>query len=111
MPYKFNPWTSERQYSVGQLYSQSKQILVTGFSNIAIDNIALGLQRHKIGPILRVGRSQSILTEDTVDDRMKKHSMFPELEQARGTGQGFKIEKKIQSELVSSAKVVLATCI
>eukprot|EP00928_Gymnodinium_smaydae_P060911 TRINITY_DN4482_c0_g1_i1.p1 TRINITY_DN4482_c0_g1~~TRINITY_DN4482_c0_g1_i1.p1 ORF type:complete len:1251 (-),score=302.29 TRINITY_DN4482_c0_g1_i1:146-3898(-) len=113
-PCQYNKWTEEVLYG-DTLLAPSNKILVTGFSNIAIDNIALGLQRHNLGPILRVGRGQSVLTTDTLEERIRSHPAFGELERLRAgsstRGEAMKLERRIQAELVSQAKVILATCI
>eukprot|EP00927_Polykrikos_kofoidii_P049320 TRINITY_DN43394_c0_g1_i1.p1 TRINITY_DN43394_c0_g1~~TRINITY_DN43394_c0_g1_i1.p1 ORF type:complete len:1620 (-),score=288.12 TRINITY_DN43394_c0_g1_i1:47-4906(-) len=128
-------------WMAGATSQADSKVLVTGFSNIAIDNIGLGLQRAGVGPILRVGRGHTTMTTDTLDDQLHRHHAFGELSRlreaaqssrastlgiaasdrqpGRGYGNGWtgavgeakKLEKKMTQELMAQARVVLATCI
>lgn len=92
----------------------AQKILVTGFSNIAVDNLALGLQRIGVPCMIRVGRGQTVLTTDTLEENLRLHSSFKDLEEALSLGyrhEANKLEKKMTKELVAAAKVVVATCI
>jgi len=99
---------------------ETSKVLVTGFSNVAIDNIALGLQKRNLGPILRVGRGQTELSRDRLQDYLKANPAFPALESMRQTlhsdvpgtkSDMLKLERKMTREAIASSRVVCATCI
>jgi hypothetical protein len=88
-------------------------ILVTGFSNIAIDNIASGLMRLGWN-VLRAGRGATALTSITISERIKGDARYGEVLSARHNrnfNSAREMEMKISLDLVRKADVVLATCI
>ena len=88
-------------------------ILVTGFSNVAIDNIARGLLAFGCG-VLRVGRGATSLPSITLAAHIERHTRFAEVsshKQARRFGEARALELQLAEELLSDADVVLATCI
>ena len=88
-------------------------ILVTGFSNVAIDNIARGLLALGCG-VLRVGRGATSLPSITLAAYIERHSRFAEVsshKQARRFGEARALEVQLAEEVIANADVVLATCI
>ncbi|KAK3274219.1 hypothetical protein CYMTET_17588 [Cymbomonas tetramitiformis] len=106
--------------------TDGRQILVTGYSNIAVDNLAAVLMKNGVN-VVRIGRKQGRLEEETFDSRrnrhpragtldalMERHWRFPQMRAAFDSGDfatGKSIEYKLRNEIIGKADVVCATCI
>ena len=92
------------------------RILVTGFSNVAIDNLASGLLRHGVR-VVRAGRGATQLKHISLRELMQQDPDWPylkDLEKSpdpKSWAKARELEQTLQGRVVDGADVVIATCI
>ena len=88
-------------------------VLVTAFSNVAIDNIAGGLLHYGVR-VVRAGRGTTSLTHISLHTLVAQSESQSQIERLRRTGKSAdarKLELQTISGFIDGADVVIATCI
>jgi regulator of nonsense transcripts 1 len=87
------------------------QILVTGYSNIAVNNIMAGLLKHGVRA-LRVGNGHG-MTEDTLQSETERDRRHGDVQRMREMGrypEAARLLFMIQERILENAEVICATC-
>ena len=90
-------------------------ILVTGFSNVAIDNLAAGLLRLGVR-VVRAGRGATQHPHIALHELMQRQPEWPRIKELERGGaaackEARELKQEVQGRLVDGADVVIATCI
>lgn len=108
---------------VGWNFAEAKEahILVTGYSNVAVDNIFLGLRAMGVAALrvrsaggALVGTNELAAVPGTIQYELSRHQkthLAASLRSQRKTDQARKYEREAAREIITAAEVVCATCV